>query len=691
MEETQVTPRETPPSRAKAWYDKLLEQPLLLAILVTVFVLLLLLICAVLFYIFFYTRPVGPVPTSTAAVSFVTQTPGGPLTRPLPGSAAIDLLSVPGNSGTLITVTGSGWAPNDTVNVQVIDPTGAQGVAPLMTNSLVTGDGSFIASFLLPAGSGWTDLTTVRVVATSTESGASLTGEFPLIETEPLLTPTVPLIVVPTILPITPPPTNTPANGLGPTPTTDVIPTIGDWQAEYYNNPTLSGAPALVRNEAGLDFNWGVEAPAANLPVDNFSARWYRTYDLEAGLYIFTVEADDGIRLWIDNDLIINEWFSTSPRSISVEYPIEFSGQHEVLLEYADFSGTAFVRFRWERVAAPPPLPGPPAAYWRAAFWPNVNLFGDPLLVRDDGSINFDWGLGAPGPGLPVDTFSARWVRLVNFEPASYRFTVRVDDGARLFVDNQLIIDEWRDGLFREVSRDYALSAGLKEVRVEYYERGGEAEIEVFWSKSTFSTPTYTPTPFYPDWRGDYWANPTLSGAPALTRNDGTIDFNWAFSSPDSAIPADDFSARWTRTVNFAGGLYRFTAEFDDGIRVFIDNSLILSEWTNGPGSARTRTVDVNLSGPHQVRVEYYESIGSAEVDLDWQLLPPTATPIGTVSPTATLTQTPMVTPTSSQTPTLTPSATGAPTVTVSPTVIITSTPTLTPTGTLTPTATATP
>lgn len=683
MEETQATPRETPPPRAKVWYDRLLEQPLLLAVLVTVFVLLLLLICAVLFYVVLYARPLAPLPTSTTAVSFVTQTPGGTLTRPLPGSASIDLLSVPGNSGTLITITGSGWPPTDTVNVQVIDPTGVQGVAPLTTNSLASGDGSFIATFLLPAGSGWANLESVRVTATSTETGSSITDEIPLFETDTSLTPTVPLTVVPTILPITPPPTSAPANG--PTPTTGVIPTIGAWQAEYYNNPTLTGAPALVRNEAGLDFNWGVGAPAPNLPVDNFSARWYRIYDLDAGLYVFTVEADDGVRLWIDNELIIDEWYSTSPRSISVEYLIEFSGQHEVLLEYADFSGTAFIRFRWERVALELPLPGPPAGYWRAAYWPNVNLFGDPLLVRNDGSVNFDWGLGSAGPGLPVDNFSARWVRLVDFEPASYRFTVRVDDGARLFVDNQLIIDEWRDGLFREVSRDYALSAGLKEVRVEYYERGGEAQIEVFWSKSTLSTPANTSTPFFPDWRGDYWSNPTLSGSPAWTRNDGALNFNWAFGSPDSAIPADDFSARWTRTVNFAGGLYRFTAEFDDGIRVFIDNSLILSEWTNGPGSARTRTVDVNLSGPHQVKVEYYESIGSAEVQLDWQLLPSTATPTGTVSPTATLTHTPTVTPTASATPTQTPSATG------SPTVLITGTPTITASATLTPTATSTP
>ena len=66
-----------------------------------------------------------------------------------------------------------------------------------------------------------------------------------------------------------------------------------------------------------------------------------------------------------------------------------------------------------------------------------------------------------PGHGVSSDNFSARWTRMVTFEAGTYRFRATVDDGARLFVDGVLVIDEWRDGAQREVTGVRALAAGL--------------------------------------------------------------------------------------------------------------------------------------------------------------------------------------------------------------------------------------
>ncbi|MCX6521995.1 MAG: putative Ig domain-containing protein, partial [Actinobacteria bacterium] len=68
-------------------------------------------------------------------------------------------------------------------------------------------------------------------------------------------------------------------------------------------------------------------------------------------------------------------------------------------------------------------------------------------------------------------------------------------------------------------------------------------------------------------WRGEYFNNLTLTGPAALCRNDATIDFAWASGTPDPSVVADRFTARWTRTVNFTAGTYRFTAGADDGLR----------------------------------------------------------------------------------------------------------------------------
>lgn len=127
--------------------------------------------------------------------------------------------------------------------------------------------------------------------------------------------------------------------------------------------------------------------------------------------------------------------------------------------------------------------------------------------------------------------------------------------------------------------------------------------------------PTPPPSPTLPpvitDWRGEYYNNRDLAGAPVLVRNDVDVNFNWGAGSPDPAVPADNFSARWTRTWNFNEGTYRFHVIVDDGVRLYIDDALVIDSWQNG--STREVVGDRSLGGgAHTVRVEYYEHTGDA-------------------------------------------------------------------------------
>ncbi len=129
-----------------------------------------------------------------------------------------------------------------------------------------------------------------------------------------------------------------------------------------------------------------------------------------------------------------------------------------------------------------------------------------------------------------------------------------------------------------------------------------------------------TPTPNITDWRGEYYGNTDLQGAPLVVRNDTEINFNWGLGSPDPAVPADNFSARWTRTLDFASGTYRFSVQADDGVRVFVDNNLIIDQWHSA--TLQTYTADVNLTaGSHALRVEYYEGILNAYIVFTFQLV----------------------------------------------------------------------
>ncbi len=375
---------------------------------------------------------------------------------------------------------------------------------------------------------------------------------------------------------------------------------IVNWRGEYFSNRDLAGSPALVRDDAFLDFNWGAGAPAPGLPADDFSARWTRTLTLEGGRYRFRAAADDGVRVFVDGSLVIDGWQEARLRELTADVVLA-AGAHSVRVDYFERGGEAAARLSWERLDSFPD--------WRADYFANGTLSGGPTVTRNDVTLDFNWGLGAPDSRLPADGFSARWQRSLELEAATYRFRLAVDDGARLWVDDRLIIDEWRGGGVREATGEVALAAGTHRLRVEYFEATLDARLRLTWEKSG--------PPVYTDWKGEYFANPDLNGAPILTRNDVRLDFNWGAAPPAAKVPADLYSVRWSRTLNFEAGSYRFYAEADDGVRVLIDGQPVINQWHESDGGQYF--ADLTLApGQHAVVVEYYERYHGALLHVWW-------------------------------------------------------------------------
>lgn len=74
----------------------------------------------------------------------------------------------------------------------------------------------------------------------------------------------------------------------------------------YFNNINLKGQPFAIRNEA-VDFDWGEGGP--NQKVDNFSVRWSGSIEVsDTGVYVLRTRSDDGVRLWVDGLLVIDNW-----------------------------------------------------------------------------------------------------------------------------------------------------------------------------------------------------------------------------------------------------------------------------------------------------------------------------------------------------------------------------------------------
>ncbi|MBN1137054.1 MAG: hypothetical protein JXM73_10730 [Anaerolineae bacterium] len=248
------------------------------------------------------------------------------------------------------------------------------------------------------------------------------------------------------------------------------------WQAAYWNNMTMSGSPAVQRTDANLDFNWGLGSPDPDIQADGFSARWARYLDLAAGTYRFSATSDDGMRVQVDGDLIINDWSDHSARTVTADKYLG-SGHHLVVVEYYENTVDAVARLTWAPVAA--------IVNWRGEYYNNKNLSGASALVRDDAKIDFNWGAGSPAPGVVnADRFSVRWTRNLSLEAASYRFTLTVDDGARLWVNNHLLIDTWKDQAPHTYTGDIYVPSGGIPVKLEYYENTGGAVARLSWAKT---------------------------------------------------------------------------------------------------------------------------------------------------------------------------------------------------------------
>ena len=198
-------------------------------------------------------------------------------------------------------------------------------------------------------------------------------------------------------------------------------------------------------------------------------------------------------------------------------------------------------------------------------------------------------------------------------------------------------------GITAASARSSAISgsgAAQHTIVVYYYQATGTAYIRVWWEQ--WQPPPPTPITF-PDWKGEYYANQQLSGDPAFVRNDPTINFNWGTGGPGGGVPGEHFSARWSRSVDFAANFYQFNARSDDGIRAWVDGNLIIDQWHDSPGNI-VYTSQLWLSGSHRLVVEYYQNLGQALVDYWWFVVPPPPTNTFTPPPTATHTATPTAT-----------------------------------------------
>ncbi len=136
---------------------------------------------------------------------------------------------------------------------------------------------------------------------------------------------------------------------------------------------------------------------------------------------------------------------------------------------------------------------------------------------------------------------------------------------------------------------------------VDTWDSGGQSYPGTVWSFTTIGPGTT-------GIKGEYFNNMAITVNPALTRMDAAIDFQWGDNGPGTPIGTKNFSSRWTADLELAvGDTYTFVTNTDDGVRVWLNDQMIIDNWWDHIPTINTSPAIELNPGIYSLRVEFYK------------------------------------------------------------------------------------
>jgi beta-glucosidase len=120
-------------------------------------------------------------------------------------------------------------------------------------------------------------------------------------------------------------------------------------RAEYFDNITLDGTPAVTRTDTMVDFGWTLYGPDPKIPFDWYAARWTGlVIGNSSGRYKIGIEGNDGYRLYLDGRLVIDNWVKKSYNTQLADFSFIKGQEHDLRLEYFECTGNAKLKLVWK-------------------------------------------------------------------------------------------------------------------------------------------------------------------------------------------------------------------------------------------------------------------------------------------------------------------------------------------------------
>jgi hypothetical protein len=451
--------------------------------------------------------------------------------------------------------------------------------------------------------------------------------------------------------------------------------------AEYFPNETLSGgALVAVADTAPLSHEWWTGNPGNGIAEDHFSVRWRGNFTFVDGLYLFSGLTDDGVRISIDGEVIGEDWtphrslyqfaspITAGQHEVTVEYyeqdgvagisldwrldqpPVASAGPDQTITDdgdgvsVVDLNGSGsydpdgtLTAYTWSLDGA-----GIANGVTTTAILP-AGTHTITLTVTDDrgqaatddviitvnlAPIDPDDGrtltvaqplTGTISPATDQDDY---WFDGVQGQQATVQLTAggdsELDAYLHLYSPTDMLLAEDDDGAGAPNPRiTLALPAtGRYHVVASSLDQGSDGAYTI---ALTLETPPASCATIPKDgYCAEYFSSDDLSGnAEAVVQENAPLNHDWGQSGPGHGIGVDHFSARWQGRFDFSEGMYAFSVRADDGIRIWVDETLIQdNSQRHGVDYQFDRAIS---GGEHRITVEYFEYDGAAMVGLSWQ------------------------------------------------------------------------
>jgi uncharacterized protein (DUF1800 family) len=429
----------------------------------------------------------------------------------------------------------------------------------------------------------------------------------------------------------------------------DAAATIPGVVGNYWTNTAFEGYPSFADYQTQINYSKGSGQPGDIWSGTAFSATWDGYLSAATtGSYIFSLQAQSQARVYVNGTLVVDGWSTPGLSAVTpITGSIALTGGTRVPfhVDYATGTTGAFIYLMWQ-----PPTAGslgtiPNNVFFRdnatnptsqqgllATYYANTTQTAPyfyQVAENNNPELNYFFG-GSRPTGLPASSYTVRWTGQVlpqYTEP--YYFTVKSDDGARLWVNGQLIIDKWQSQSIAEnISSPINLVAGvLYDIKLEYLQLTGSAEVHLNWYSADQAEQIIPMSRLFPNITGMVNAGPsgvTSTASDVYVAGSGTpYSYTIAGSNIPSTYTATGLPTGLTLNGNVlsgtptAPGIYQFTITTNNisGASSQIVTLNVLST----PGNI-TREIWGGLSGPSVSDLQQAILSGTAPTTTDANL-----------------------------------------------------------------------